>query len=230
MFSHSSWRNYMMQWHKMQPVISSQVFIKSQSTMSTKIRFWQRWWWDSTKILQRLPQKTEDKNLVSETFLGVLFEIRTESCPEPKQQRKRVKSTILSLEKVQAMRALLKKYAQMKKMCHQMKKLFFCPWISKQHFYADEKLFKLFYMIFLKILHNVAIYLFCITYYSNPSKWYISIPQDKLNFLTVYVLHNFTKYFSGARVNEIVNNCIIFAICNLWVCKKCLQNLCSIEK
>ena len=91
MFSLSSWRNYMMQWHKMQPVISSQVFIKPQSTVSTKMRFWQRWWWDSTKILQRLPQKREDKNLVSETFLGILFEIRTESCPEPKQQRKRVK-------------------------------------------------------------------------------------------------------------------------------------------
>ena len=39
-------------------------------------------------------------------------------------------------------------------------------------------------------------------------------------FLKVNVSHNFTKYFCGARVNEIVNNCPAFAICYLWVIKK----------
>ena len=36
-------------------------------------------------------------------------------------------------------------------------------------------------------------------------------------FLKVHVLHNFTKYFSDTRVNKIVNNCPIFAICYIWV-------------
>ena len=42
------------------------------------------------EILQRLPQKREDASFVSETFIGVLSELRSESCPEPKQKRKRV--------------------------------------------------------------------------------------------------------------------------------------------
>ena len=36
--------------------------------------------------------------------------------------------------------------------------------------------------------------------------------------------HNFTKFFSGTRVNQIVNNCLIFAICYLWVREKLLLN------
>ena len=41
---------------------------------------------------------------------------------------------------------------------------------------------------------------------------------------------NFAKYFSGARVYEIVNNCLVFIICYLQVCKKlCSQLLLSRE-
>ena len=42
------------------------------------------------EILQRLPQKREDASFVSETFIGVLSELWSESCPEPKQKRRRV--------------------------------------------------------------------------------------------------------------------------------------------
>ena len=38
------------------------------------------------------------------------------------------------------------------------------------------------------------------------------------------LLHNFMKYFSAARVYEIVNNCLVFNICYLQVRKK----LCSL--
>ena len=42
--------------------------------------------------------------------------------------------------------------------------------------------------------------------------------------------HNFAKYFSGARVYEIVNNCLVFIVCYLRVCKKlCSQLLLSRE-
>ena len=52
---------------------------------------------------------------------------------------------------------------------------------------------------------------------------------DDLKFGTpmqtmVQVLHNFTKYFSGFRVNEMVNNCLVFAICYLSIHKKLLLN------
>ena len=39
------------------------------------------------------------------------------------------------------------------------------------------------------------------------------------------MLHNFTKYFSGARVYEIVNNCLVFIICYLWFHKKLCSQL-----
>ena len=58
----------------MQPVISSQAFIKPQSTLYA----------NKDEILQRFPQTTKD------TSLHVLSEMRIEFCPEPKQKRKRV--------------------------------------------------------------------------------------------------------------------------------------------
>ena len=61
--------------------------------------------------------------------------------------------------------------------------------------------------ILLNILHNVAIYLFTLftfyfAHYGNSSKLYISIKQEKTNFL---VEHNYTKWFSGTRVTQRVN-------------------------
>ena len=57
------------------------------------------------------------------------------------------------------------------------------------------------------------------------------LPQDKSNFLQVHVLHNFMKYFSGARVYEKVKNCLVFAICYLWVHKNIsLQNIFAQQK
>ena len=44
----------------------------------------------------------------------------------------------------------------------------------------------------------------------------------RYDFLKVHALHNFTKYFSGARVNKLVNNCFVFAICYLQDRKKLL--------
>ena len=66
-------------------------------------------------------------------------------------------------------------------------------------------------MIFLNIFakcHNLDI--FFVPHYSTPQK----------DFLQIHVLHNFTKYISGTRVYETVNNCLVFAICYLWVRKK----------
>ena len=42
--------------------------------------------------------------------------------------------------------------------------------------------------------------------------------QDKSNFLKVFLLHNFVKCFSDARVYEIVNNCcsVVQNICSKW--------------
>ena len=59
--------------------------------------------------------------------------------------------------------------------------------------------------------------------------WYTLI------FIEEHMLHNFTKYFSGAWVNQIVNkglvNHLVIAICHLQLCKKwCLQNLYTIKK
>ena len=57
------------------------------------------------------------------------------------------------------------------------------------------------------------------------------LPQDKSNFLQVHVLHNFMKYFSGARVYEKKKNCLVFAICYLWVHKNIsLQNSLAQQK
>ena len=81
-------------------------------------------------------------------------------------------------------------------------------------------------IILLNILQNVVIYLiFCFAYYGNFWKWYISILQDKLNFL---VLHNFTKCFSDTRVNQIANalvlSCLVLSFCCFRFCKKwCFQ-------
>ena len=69
------------------------------------------------------------------------------------------------------------------------------------------------------LLLTVFISILCVTHYNNLSSCYTSISQDKLNFLKVFLLHNFTKYFSDARVYEIVNNCL-----------SVVQNICSTEK
>ena len=49
---------------------------------------------------------------------------------------------------------------------------------------------------------NLFIYIFCFAYYCNSLKRYISILQEKSNILE---LHNFTKCFSGTRVNQILD-------------------------
>ena len=73
---------------------------------------------------------------------------------------------------------------------------------TKTYFHTDEKLFQLFcsendFAKYFAKFHNLSVILF----YDNFSKLYISIRQDTLNFL---VLHNFTKCFSGTRVNQLV--------------------------
>ena len=52
---------------------------------------------------------------------------------------------------------------------------------------------------------NLFISIFCFTHYSNLSKWYI--PIHTAGQIKEHVLHNFTKYFSGVRVKQIVNKC-----------------------
>ena len=76
-------------------------------------------------------------------------------------------------------------------------------------------------MIQLNFLKNVTIYLF--KYFVSHIMTYISILQNKSEFL---VLHNFTKCFSGTRVNQIVIiniwmvNFLIFSICYFRLGKK----------
>ena len=76
-------------------------------------------------------------------------------------------------------------------------------------------------MIQLNFLKNVTIYLF--KYFVSHIMTYISILQNKSEFL---VLYNFTKCFSGTRVNQIVIiniwmvNFLIFSICYFRLGKK----------
>ena len=76
-------------------------------------------------------------------------------------------------------------------------------------------------MIQLNFLKNVTIYLF--KYFVSHIMTYISILQNKSEFL---VLNNFTKCFSGTRVNQIVIiniwmvNFLIFSICYFRLGKK----------
>ena len=87
---------------------------------------------------------------------------------------------------------------------------------TKTYFYTDQKFLNYLAstMIWLKIFQNVAIYLF--KYFVSYIMTYISVLQDKSKFV---LLHNFAKYFSGTRVNQIVItsilmvNCLIFSIC-----------------
>ena len=73
---------------------------------------------------------------------------------------------------------------------------------TKTYFYTDQKFMNYFAstMIWLKIFQNVAIYLF--KYFVSYIMTYISILQDKSKFV---LLHNFVKYFSDTRLNQIVN-------------------------
>ena len=105
---------------------------------------------------------------------------------------------------------------------------------TKTYFYTDQKFMNYFAstMIWLKIFQNVAIYLF--KYFVSYIMTYISILQDKSKFV---LLHNFVKYFSGTRVNQIVItdilmvNCLIFSICYFRLGTQwCVQNLYSIKK
>ena len=83
-------------------------------------------------------------------------------------------------------------------------------------------------MIYLNILKNVANCLF--KYFVSHIMTHVTMQQDKLKFI---LLHNFTKCFSGTRVNQIViinicmANCLSFSICYFRLGKKCLQNLYS---
>ena len=62
-------------------------------------------------------------------------------------------------------------------------------------------------------------------------KWYIVIPQTKSNFLKVYVLHTFVKYFSGTRMYEIANIFFHLQFATYGSVKtKCLQSVCSTIK
>ena len=77
-------------------------------------------------------------------------------------------------------------------------------------------------MMFLNILKNIAIKIFCVTH--------LVISRNDTFLYHMMLQHNFAKYFSGARVYEIVNNCLVFIICYLRVCKKlCSQLLLSRE-
>ena len=107
---------------------------------------------------------------------------------------------------------------------------------SKAPFLCDEKLFELFSIkndfpkYFAKCCNLLYFLIFCVTHYNNSSKWYTFTPQDKSNLLKVHVLHNFTKYFSGAIIYEIVSNSLV-AVCCLRVCKNWfLLKFCSTEK
>ena len=62
------------------------------------------------------------------------------------------------------------------------------------------------------------IYIFRFAHNGKSLKWYIFILQEKSNFL---VVHNFTKYFSGTRVNQTVESLqfVIFDSVKNDVCK-----------
>ena len=89
-------------------------------------------------------------------------------------------------------------------------------------------------MIFLYILPNVTvccIYLniLCHTLQKSLKMILLYYRKNQISF-KVLLLHSFMTYYSGARVYEIVNNCLS-AVCYLRVRKeKCLQNFCSTEK
>ena len=72
-------------------------------------------------------------------------------------------------------------------------------------------------MMFLNILQNIAIKKFFAAH--------SVISQNDTFLYHMMLLHNFAKYFSGARLYEIVNNCLVFIICYLRVCKKLCSQL-----
>ena len=112
---------------------------------------------------------------------------------------------------------------------------------TKTKFYTDGKLFELFCFEndlakYFEQCCTLFIEIFYFAHYNNFLKLYISILQGKSDFRLLY---NFTKCFSGTRVNQIVNIClnewlwmivlslefVIFSLQN-W----CLQNFSLIKK